>query len=227
MSCGGDDTPAIQPTIEFSHERQIVEVGDEVAFISTHTDASEFAWEFGDGNTATDQNPTHTYTQTGEFTVTLTVTSTTGDIAIATSTVTVGDRWVVGFEVQSIAFANSDGDPWDADGGPDLLFGYAPEAAPNLPVFELGADLAETDFPLGGTLQGGDVRQLTDEDWLFLFIDNDEPLADFNESQTMGAFRFNPALAPADVKDYVDGLGRFRVESGDFAFVIFYAIRNQ
>ena len=108
MSCGGDDTPAIQPTIEFSHERQIVEVGDEVAFISTHTDASEFAWEFGDGNTATDQNPTHTYTQTGEFTVTLTVTSTTGDIAIATSTVTVGDRWVVGFEVQSIAFANSD-----------------------------------------------------------------------------------------------------------------------
>jgi PKD repeat protein len=48
----------------------------------TFTDASTpatgltYAWDFGDGNTSTDQNPTHTYeaTEVTEFTATLTVT---------------------------------------------------------------------------------------------------------------------------------------------------------
>jgi PKD repeat protein len=33
-----------------------------------------YAWDFGDGTTSTDQNPTHTYANPGEFAVTLTVT---------------------------------------------------------------------------------------------------------------------------------------------------------
>ncbi|WP_035483614.1 PKD domain-containing protein, partial [Gaetbulibacter saemankumensis] len=35
---------------------------------------SSYLWEFGDGNTSTDLNPTHTYAQNGEYIVTLTVT---------------------------------------------------------------------------------------------------------------------------------------------------------
>ena len=227
FSCGGDDTPAVIPTVEFSHERSIVEVGDEVSFVSTHTDASEFSWEFGDGATATDQNPTHTYSETGEFTVTLTVTSTTGDIATSTSTVTVGSRWIVAFEVQAIPFTDDNGDPWDEDGGPDLFFGFAPTSEPDIRLYDFGEDLTEADFPDGGSLPESDQRELTNEDWLFLFVDNDPPFENLNESQTMGGFRFNPALAPADVRDFEQGLGRFTVESSGFSFVIFYAIRNQ
>lgn len=33
-----------------------------------------FAWDFGDGNKSTDQNPVHTYEKVGEYTATLTVT---------------------------------------------------------------------------------------------------------------------------------------------------------
>ena len=33
-----------------------------------------FAWDFGDGNKSTDQNPAHTYEKVGEYTATLTVT---------------------------------------------------------------------------------------------------------------------------------------------------------
>jgi PKD repeat protein len=33
-----------------------------------------FAWDFGDGNKSTDQNPVHTYDKVGEYTATLTVT---------------------------------------------------------------------------------------------------------------------------------------------------------
>ena len=42
----------------------------------------KFAWDFGDGATSTEQNPTHTYEKEGEYTAKLTVTDTrnyTGD----------------------------------------------------------------------------------------------------------------------------------------------------
>jgi FOG: PKD repeat len=46
----------------------------------TFTDKSEkpdtWEWDFGDGNTSTEQNPIHTYTEEGEYTVTLKVTNT-------------------------------------------------------------------------------------------------------------------------------------------------------
>lgn len=35
-------------------------------------------WNFGDGETSTEQNPTHVYAEPGEYTVTLTVTSADG-----------------------------------------------------------------------------------------------------------------------------------------------------
>jgi hypothetical protein len=36
----------------------------------------KFAWDFGDGSTSTEQNPTHVYKAEGEFTAMLTVTDT-------------------------------------------------------------------------------------------------------------------------------------------------------
>ena len=42
--------------------------------------AALFAWTFGDGGTATSQNPTHTYTVAGTYSVTLTVTRTSGGL---------------------------------------------------------------------------------------------------------------------------------------------------
>ena len=37
-----------------------------------------FAWDFGDGNKSTEQNPAHTYDKVGEYTATLTVTDQKG-----------------------------------------------------------------------------------------------------------------------------------------------------
>jgi hypothetical protein len=48
----------------------------------TFTDASQnglvYSWDFGDGTTSTDEDPTHTYTADGTYTVTLTVSSDCG-----------------------------------------------------------------------------------------------------------------------------------------------------
>lgn len=51
-----------------------------VSFTNTTTGPGtlSYLWSFGDGNTSTQQNPTHTYAATGNYTVTLAVTSSSG-----------------------------------------------------------------------------------------------------------------------------------------------------
>lgn len=64
--------------------------GREVTFTNESTEAFTYAWDFGDGNSSTDENPVHTYSQDGTFTVTLTSSNNCGsdahseDIVIAT-----------------------------------------------------------------------------------------------------------------------------------------------
>ena len=66
-------------------EREVQLVADERAARRSpvqFTDASvggvtDWAWDFGDGTTSTEQNPLHTYVANGKFTVKLTVTSPT------------------------------------------------------------------------------------------------------------------------------------------------------
>ena len=60
----------------------------------TFTDTSsniptKWSWDFGDGNTSTDQNPTHKYANPGTYTVTLTVTNANDVTNTTTQTITV------------------------------------------------------------------------------------------------------------------------------------------
>ncbi len=52
--------------------------GFNVQFIDNSTGGTSWFWDFGDGNTSTLQNPTHTYTSADTFTVCLTVIGTAG-----------------------------------------------------------------------------------------------------------------------------------------------------
>jgi gliding motility-associated-like protein len=49
-----------------------------VNFTDLSTNATNWSWNFGDGNTSIAQNPSHTYTGYGSYTVTLTVSNSTG-----------------------------------------------------------------------------------------------------------------------------------------------------
>lgn len=49
-----------------------------VSFTNTSNYSNEFLWDFGDGNTSTDENPNHTYSVPGLFTIVL-VASNCGD----------------------------------------------------------------------------------------------------------------------------------------------------
>ena len=57
-------------------------------FTSTSQNAISYAWDFGDGNTASTANPNHTYATDGNYTVKLTITN-CGRTAVHTQTVNV------------------------------------------------------------------------------------------------------------------------------------------
>ncbi|MBX7095070.1 MAG: PKD domain-containing protein [Flavobacteriales bacterium] len=62
-------------------------VSETVNFTSVVTNATSILWNFGDGNTSTLPNPSHTYTSYGTYTVTLTATHANGCTTTATLTV--------------------------------------------------------------------------------------------------------------------------------------------
>jgi PKD repeat protein/subtilisin-like proprotein convertase family protein len=54
-----------------------------VDFTNTSQNADSYSWDFGDGNTSTLENPTHTYGQSGNYTVILTATNSCGSITVS------------------------------------------------------------------------------------------------------------------------------------------------
>ncbi|MEO1259168.1 MAG: PKD domain-containing protein [Bacteroidota bacterium] len=67
-----------------------------VAFTNSSSNATSYEWDFGDGNTSTEENPVHTYAADGNYTVTLTATNDCGSIT-TTQTVTVITAPTAGF----------------------------------------------------------------------------------------------------------------------------------
>ena len=104
-------TPVQGPTCEYILTTQVIaeESDIEVAFIAeppqfclgnavqftdetivlTGEEITSYEWDFGDGNTSSDQNPSHTYSSDGEFTVNLTVTTESNCSASTQESITV------------------------------------------------------------------------------------------------------------------------------------------
>ncbi|MCB0661889.1 MAG: PKD domain-containing protein, partial [Saprospiraceae bacterium] len=57
-----------------------------VDFTNNSTGADAYAWDFGDGSTSSEENPTHVYTMDGTYTVTL---STENECGTTTTTQTI------------------------------------------------------------------------------------------------------------------------------------------
>ncbi|MEB2774057.1 PKD domain-containing protein [Algoriphagus sp. D3-2-R+10] len=74
-SCKDDDT---LPSANFSVQNDNCQAPCTLIFNNLSSNAISYDWDFGDGSSSTDQNPTHEYLESGEYTVVLTVTGTVG-----------------------------------------------------------------------------------------------------------------------------------------------------
>ncbi|MBR9919974.1 MAG: PKD domain-containing protein [Bacteroidetes bacterium] len=104
--------------------------GDQVDFSSTISGATEILWEFGDGETSMEENPTYIYPEDGIYDVTLTVTNDCGSVT-ATETLVIATEGpmalfeanltagCVPFEVtfENLSSANAETFEWSFPGG--------------------------------------------------------------------------------------------------------------
>lgn len=75
------DTPDnAKPTAGFMSDKTTIVEGESVLFSDQSTNApTSWEWDFGDGGSSTQQNPTHTYNSAGTYTVTLTASNSYGN----------------------------------------------------------------------------------------------------------------------------------------------------
>ncbi len=70
-------TVLLVPDESFTTSTDLI-VEESISFTYAHPDAVSWAWDFGDGATSTEQNPTHTFAAIGAYTVSLIVTYSNG-----------------------------------------------------------------------------------------------------------------------------------------------------
>lgn len=73
-SCDDDDRPSFPLSAEVFYST----AGKQIAFTGLTHSAVSWNWDFGDGNTSTEQNPVHVYEEGGYYVVTLTATDSKG-----------------------------------------------------------------------------------------------------------------------------------------------------
>jgi PKD repeat protein len=94
--------PDLVASFDYVPEPADILAGDDMTFSDTSTtdgpDIVSWLWDFGDGETSTEQHPVHTYTEVGTFAVSLEVTDALGyhDDEVVTDLVTAGPRFAIG-----------------------------------------------------------------------------------------------------------------------------------
>ncbi|MBW6477812.1 MAG: PKD domain-containing protein [Bacteroidales bacterium] len=90
-ACSDDDDPVLEdPIATFQYE-----ISDqnwlEVTFMNFSSNATSYSWNFDDGNSSTEENPTHVYAEAGNYDVTLTASNAAGASASFTQTIEIKD----------------------------------------------------------------------------------------------------------------------------------------
>ncbi len=71
--------PEVLPAATFTYAPDAVVVYDVVQFTNTSTDGESYSWDFGNGETSTDADPSILFETTGDFVVKLTATNADGE----------------------------------------------------------------------------------------------------------------------------------------------------
>ena len=101
------DIPSAMPAANFDFTKD----GFTVMFNNLSTNSTSYSWDFGDGATSSELNPSHTYAAEGEYTVTLTSSDALGNSDMASKTVQISSAQFTPADLSS-----ADGKVWKLAG---------------------------------------------------------------------------------------------------------------
>ncbi|MGB3459259.1 MAG: PKD domain-containing protein [Halobacteriota archaeon] len=154
-------------------------------------DIASYAWDFGDGNTSSEERPTHTYAQNGTYTITLNVTDDDGATDINTTTATIDDtestadffgiptsglkQLTVNFTDNSTSYDGFTTWEWDFGDGGNSSDQNPTHLYANAGLYNVTLTAYEAD---------GDSDTETKEDYIIVTEENQPPVADPNGPYT-------------------------------------------
>ncbi|MEM9548083.1 MAG: PKD domain-containing protein [Bacteroidota bacterium] len=198
------------PLADFSYEIN----GDEVTFTNFTEGADTYSWDFGDGNSSTEENPVHTYANDGDFEVVLTVTNECGENNVS-STVSISLAPIASFDAvqeptdcatfvidfQNTSTNNPDSFEWVFEGGDPVT---STEENPSVTYTSAG----EFDVTLTVTNANGS-NTINMPDYVIAF---DEPISAFTYSEDGLMVTFVDGSLDADVYSWDFGDGNMSSE---------------
>ena len=140
----------IAPVAAFSADDTTPSIGQTVTFTDVSVNATHWQWDFGDGSSSTDQNPTYVYNTSGTFTVKLTATNGIGSDDeekvnyITVSTVTAS------CPVNLHTMFNVTGDGTDESAKIQAAFDYAGINAPCTITFPASKTITVNNYTIAG-----------------------------------------------------------------------------
>lgn len=88
-----------EPEVYMSYDESYAIVDEEITFDNLCVNSISYSWDFGDGDTSTEESPKHTYTEEGEYTITLIATGEGGEVkekyTIEIKLPTIQGNWVL------------------------------------------------------------------------------------------------------------------------------------
>lgn len=234
-ACGDDELPKAVAAFEVDADG-VPEVGVPVMFDNLSTNADNYEWDFGDGDSSTVVSPTHTYDEAGDFEVILTAITKDGQKTEISEVITIRQRILTTVIINSLEFSKPDGSDWDEDStgmagaAPDMFFILSPDSDPQAAIFtttipNLTIDQLTDDQgnPLIGFNTSSLGLVLTNETWTMFMVD-DFDLDSSGEPTTelMLQVSFNPVLLFSSIVNPDTRQGLMNVAVGGFNVDFFF-----
>jgi hypothetical protein len=217
-SCGDEEEPKPAAQSGFTQDRKIIETLEKVTFTNTSTNANRYEWDFGNGNTSVEANPSAIYYMPGTYTVKLTAYNSENVANTTTSVVKVGERYLTSIRINRLNFSTPSGGNWDFSDGPDLLFNLTKVGNTTWDhSFSIGSNITQSMVPKNYAL--ATPLKLTNENWFFQLEDYDSP----DPNDIMATWNTNPSSG--GTKDYNLGLGSFDLTGTQLEIRMYFEIK--